>query len=67
MLFRSILAEKREHLETQLEELHKAIAYIDEKQRFYADVTAGRTAYCSNVIDTTQSDWLRSVGDFCVP
>ena len=51
-----ILAEKREHLETQLEELRKAIAYIDEKQRFYADVTAGRTAYCSNVIDTTQSD-----------
>lgn len=26
-----ILAEKREHLETQLEELRKAIAYIDEK------------------------------------
>ena len=51
-----ILAEKREPLETQLEELRKAIAYIDEKQRFYADVTAGRTAYCSNVIDTTQSD-----------
>ena len=51
-----ILAEKREHLEIQLEELRKAIAYIDEKQRFYADVTAGRTAYCSNVIDTTQSD-----------
>ena len=43
-------------LSTQLEELRKAIAYIDEKQRFYADVTAGRTAYCSNVIDTTQSD-----------
>lgn len=39
-----------------MEELRKAIAYIDEKQRFYADVTAGRTAYCSNVIDTTQSD-----------
>ena len=37
-----ILAEKREHLETQLEELRKAIAYIDEKQRFYADVTAGQ-------------------------
>ena len=34
----------------------RCIAYIDEKQRFYADVTAGRTAYCSNVIDTTQSD-----------
>lgn len=50
-----------------MEELRKAIAYIDEKQRFYADVTAGRTAYCSNVIDTTQSDRLRSVGDFCVP
>lgn len=27
-----------------MEELRKAIAYIDEKQRFYADVTAGRTA-----------------------
>ena len=39
-----------------MEELRKASAYIDEKQRFYADVTAGRTAYCSNVIDTTQSD-----------
>ena len=39
-----ILAEKREHLETQLEELRKAIAYIDEKQRFYADVTAAYPA-----------------------
>ena len=51
-----ILAEKREHLEAQLEELRKAIAYIDEKQRFYEDVTAGRTAYCSNVIDSRAND-----------
>lgn len=50
------IAEKREHLEAQLEELRQAIAYIDEKQRFYDNVTAGRTAYCSNVIDTAQSD-----------
>lgn len=49
-----ILAEKRERLEAQMEELRKAIAYIDEKQRFYEDVAAGRTAYCSNVIDTTE-------------
>lgn len=48
-----ILANKRAALEIQLKELRDAIAYIDEKQRFYADVAAGRTAYCSNVIDTT--------------
>jgi len=52
---REILAEKREHLEAQLDELRQAIAYIDEKQRFYDDVTAGKTAYCSNIIDTTQN------------
>lgn len=49
-----ILADKRAALEARLEELRGAIAYIDEKQRFYADVAAGRTAYCSNLSDTTQ-------------
>ena len=47
-----ILATKRQELEDKLAEIQASIAYIDEKQAFYDDVAAGRTAYCSNVIDT---------------
>ena len=33
-----------------MEELRKAIAYIDEKQRFYDDVLSGATPYVSVLI-----------------
>lgn len=47
---RAMLAAKREELERQLAEITDSIDYIDAKQRFYADVEAGRTPYVSNLI-----------------
>ena len=45
-----ILAEKKETLLQSITELHKAVAYIDWKQRFYDDVLSGKTAYYSNLV-----------------
>ena len=45
-----ILAEKKETLLKSITELHKAVAYIDWKQRFYDDVLSGKTAYYSNLV-----------------
>ncbi len=51
-----ILEEKRKALQTQMQELQKAIDYIDWKQTFYDDVLSGRTKYFSNLIRVEQSD-----------
>ncbi len=45
-----ILEEKRKALLTQMQELQKAIDYIDWKQGFYDDVLSGKTEYFSNLI-----------------
>ena len=45
-----ILSDKREALLQSIDELQKAVAYIDWKQDFYDDVLAGRTEYYSNLI-----------------
>lgn len=46
-----ILEEKRQELEGEKKRIDKAIAYIDWKQGFYADVLSGKTEYFSNLID----------------
>ncbi len=45
-----ILEEKRKALVTQMQELQKAIDYIDWKQGFYDDVLSGKTEYFSNLV-----------------
>jgi len=45
-----ILEAKRKSLEAERERIEAAIAYIDWKQNFYADVMAGRIAYFSNLL-----------------
>lgn len=45
-----ILETKRKSLEAERERIEAAIAYIDWKQNFYADVLAGRIAYFSNLL-----------------
>lgn len=45
-----ILAEKKKALLQSIDELQKAIAYIDWKQGFYEDVLTGKTEYYSNLI-----------------
>ena len=46
-----ILEEKRQEREEEKKRIDKAIAYIDWKQGFYADVLSGKTEYFSNLID----------------
>lgn len=46
-----ILEEKRQVLEEEKKRIDEAIAYIDWKQGFYADVLSGKTEYFSNLID----------------
>lgn len=45
-----ILAEKKEALLQSIEELQKAVAFIDWKQGFYDDVLSGKTEYYSNLV-----------------
>ncbi len=45
-----ILEEKRKALLDQMQELQKAIDYIDWKQGFYDDVLSGKTKYFSNLL-----------------
>lgn len=47
-----ILAQKREVLLEQIAQLEGAVAYVDEKQKFYDDVLAGRQPYVSNLLNT---------------
>ena len=47
---KKILARKREALLAQIAELEGAVAYVDQKQRFYDDVLAGRRPYVSNLL-----------------
>lgn len=47
---KEILARKREALLAQIAELEGAVAYVDQKQRFYDDVLAGRRPYVSNLL-----------------
>lgn len=46
-----ILEAKRRELEEEKRRIDEAIAYIDWKQGFYADVLSGKTEYFSNLID----------------
>lgn len=48
-----ILAQKKEALLQSINELHKAIDYIDWKQNFYDEVLSGKTKYYSNLISVT--------------
>lgn len=50
---KEILAQKRRALLTQIAELEDAVAYVDEKQKFYDDVLAGRRPYVSNLLPET--------------
>ena len=45
-----ILQNKREALLQSIEELQKAVAFIDWKQSFYDDVLSGKTKYYSNLM-----------------
>ncbi|MDO4554083.1 MAG: MerR family transcriptional regulator [Lachnospiraceae bacterium] len=45
-----MLAKKRKKLLNTIEELNKAVDYIDWKQGFYDDVLSGKTKYFSNLI-----------------
>lgn len=45
-----ILAQKREALLEQIAQLEGAVAYVDQKQKFYDDVLAGRQPYVSNLL-----------------
>ena len=45
-----ILQNKREALLKSIEELQKAVAFIDWKQSFYDDVLSGKTKYYSNLM-----------------
>ena len=47
---KEILAAKKEALLASMEELQKAIDYIDWKQSFYDDVQSGKIEYHSNLI-----------------
>lgn len=49
---KAILAQKRENLLKQINEIKKSIDYIDWKQGFYDDVLNGKTKYYSNLIQT---------------
>lgn len=46
-----ILAQKREALLEQIAQLEDAVAYVDQKQKFYDDVLAGRQPYVSNLLN----------------
>lgn len=46
-----ILAQKREALLEQIAQLEGAVAYVDEKQKFYDDVLAGKQPYISNLLN----------------
>lgn len=46
-----ILAQKRQALLEQIAQLEGAVAYVDEKQKFYDDVLAGRRPYVSNLLN----------------
>lgn len=50
-----ILAAKKEALLQSIDELQKAVDYIDWKQGFYDDVMAGKTEYYSNLLPETSS------------
>lgn len=45
-----MLDEKYKALHAKLKEINDSITYIDNKQRFYNNVLAGRTEYHSNLI-----------------
>ena len=46
-----ILSQLKDALLIKMEELHKCIAYVDQKQQFYTDVLTGKTQYFSNLIE----------------
>lgn len=46
-----ILAQKREALLEQIALLEGAVDYVDQKQKFYDDVLAGRQPYVSNLLN----------------
>ena len=48
-----MLDEKRDALLAKLQEVNESIVYIDNKQRLYDDVLAGRTPYRSNLLTTS--------------
>ncbi|KAA8821191.1 MerR family transcriptional regulator [Bifidobacterium vespertilionis] len=48
-----MLGVKREALLAKLAEVNETIAYIDDKQRLYDDILAGRAEYHSNLFPTT--------------
>lgn len=50
-----ILDEKRAALVAAVEELNKAVAYIDWKQDFYDGVLSGETPYVSNLISANKA------------
>ncbi len=47
---KEILAQKRQALLAQIAQLEGAVAYVDQKQKFYDDVLAGRQPYKSNLL-----------------
>ena len=53
---KEILARKKEALIASMEELQKAIDYIDWKQNFYDEVLSGKTDYHSNLLSDDELD-----------
>jgi len=46
-----LLTVQKELLLNQIEEIHKSIDYINNKQKFFDGVMAGEIKYTSNLID----------------
>ena len=51
---KEMLAETRTELEKKMQILQEAMDYIDNKQKLYDDMMAGKIAYKSNLIDTEE-------------
>ena len=47
---KKILAEKREKLQREIEDIQGSIAFVDHKQEFYDRVLEGKIKYTSNLI-----------------
>lgn len=48
----AMLAQRKERLLKDIEELRRSVEYIDRKQVYFGAVQAGETAYSSNLIGT---------------
>lgn len=53
---KKMLEETKKELLEQAKQIHDSIAFIDNKQKFYEDVEAGKRQYTSNLIDVKNNE-----------